>query len=217
VRVQAARIPLDEALRQPGRACSLAAVAQRERPQDRILGVGVLAAGKQLLELSNCGRGPAAITRPSGAAIVSSGSPQCCSAGSHSPRPRSCSGAPVSTTGARGSISRRGTLPAAGERHAAQANRALATGPRPRRARQGGAGRAAPRAQMPHHGWGNAARHANDRVRRGRRADRPRREPGPRAEPPTARRACLHGFSVPILPGPRFRTNSLPTPASPNR
>jgi hypothetical protein len=65
VRVQAARIPLDEALRQPGRACSLAAVAQRERPQDRILGVGVLAAGKQLLELSNCGRGPAAITRAS--------------------------------------------------------------------------------------------------------------------------------------------------------
>jgi hypothetical protein len=51
VRVQAARIPLDEALQQPGRACSLAAVAQRERPQDRILGVGVLAAGKQLLEL----------------------------------------------------------------------------------------------------------------------------------------------------------------------
>jgi hypothetical protein len=64
VRVQAARIPLDEALRQPGRACSLAAVAQRERPQDRILGVGVLAAGKQLLELK-LRAWPAAITRAS--------------------------------------------------------------------------------------------------------------------------------------------------------
>jgi hypothetical protein len=51
VRVQAARVPLHEALRQPPRACSLAAVAQRERLEDRILGVRVLAAGKRLLEL----------------------------------------------------------------------------------------------------------------------------------------------------------------------
>ena len=124
----------------------------------------------------------------------------------------SCSGAPVSATGARGPISPRGYC----QRPASDTPRKLTGHSSPAHdpaARGKGVPAGPRRAQLPHHGRGNAARHANDRVRRARRADRPRREPGPRAERPRQPDSrAYRGFLYQSSPDPVFRTNSLPTP-----
>ena len=117
----------------------------------------VLAAGKQLLELKLRAWAGGDHPRERCRDRVLGLAPVLCSAGSHSPRPRSCSGAPVSATGARGSISPRGYCqwPASDTPRKLTGHSSPAHDPA---ARVKGVPAGPRRAQMPHHGRGNAAR-----------------------------------------------------------